>query len=121
MTTNECIRQYLKSVRKKLPCSFAAKTAIIHDLKQSITESNPETDWTMKVLEEKFGTPEEICEGFSNGPMDEALRKKIRKIRLFLILSATIGILLIGILLGVVIYSLSSNDTTVIITNYNGN
>lgn len=121
MTSNECIRQYLKSVRKKLPCSFTAKTAIIHDLKQSITESDPETDWTMKVLEEKFGTPEEICEGFSNGPMDETLRKKIRKIRLILILSATICVLLIGILLGAMITSLSGNESNVIVSNYQYN
>lgn len=118
MVSNKNIKQYLKLVRKSLPCSPAVKTAILSELKQSILTSEEERDWTVEELQDRFGTPEEIGEGFSHGGLTEELRRKVRKIRVAYILSAVSLSLLIVFLLCALANSLDTSDANVFVTNY---
>lgn len=75
-TSKKSIRTYLKTIRKKLPCSISIRTAIIQDLKQTILANEACQEWTFDKLQEEFGTPDEIAVGFSNGSLNDHLRKK---------------------------------------------
>lgn len=117
MVSNKNVKQYLKLVRKSLPCSPAVKAAILSELKQSIANEG-ERDWTIEELQDRFGTPEEIGEGFSHGGLTEELRQKVRKIRVAYILSAVSLSLLIVFLLCALANSLDTSDANVFVTNY---
>lgn len=117
-TSKKSIRTYLKTIRKKLPCSISIRTAIIQDLKQTILANEACQEWTFDKLQEEFGTPDEIAVGFSNGSLNDHLRKKVRHIRIAFIISAVLFILLISFLLCVLADVFSSNSTDVTITNY---
>ena len=82
MTLNKNAKQYLKLIRKKLPCSLAARNAIIYDLKQNIIATDTNCEWTRESLEERFGTPAEIADGFCSGELPKELQKRITKSKL---------------------------------------
>ena len=118
MTFNKSVKQYLKSVRKSLPCSLAEKSAIIYDLKQNILATDTNDEWTTASLEERFGTSDEIANGFCGGDLPKELHKKIIKSKLFYWITLGACALVLCILLCVFVSIYSSNSASTMISNY---
>lgn len=77
MCVNKAIKKYLKSVQRQLPCSYLVKKAIIKELRQTISEDYENQNVTLEELTNKYGTPEEIAEGFQCADISKRLHKRV--------------------------------------------
>ncbi len=118
MTLNKNVKQYLKLIHKKLPCSLAAKNAIIYDLKQNIIAADTNCEWTRERLEERFSTPEEIANGFCSGDLPKELQKRIIKSKLLYRITFGGCFLILCILICVFVFFNLSHSTSTTISNY---
>ena len=117
MILSRSVKQYLKSVRKSLPCSMAEKSAIIYDLKQNILAADTDQEWTVESLEERFGTSDEIADGFCSGDLPKELNKKVSKFKVINRIILSVCILLICLLLCAFVYSHLTRSANTSITN----
>lgn len=84
-------KTYLKNVKKELNCSFALKRYFVNDLKNKILDSNVNYD-TLEELENSFGSPIEIRDGFKDLNL-KYLKSKV--IKMYILLTIIVIILLI--------------------------
>ena len=78
MGSYDCgVKQYIRSIRRELPCSGKKKRQFISQIRCSITDflqENPEAD--LEAVQAHFGTKQEIVEDFvRNEDASDLLRK----------------------------------------------
>lgn len=114
MCVNKAIKKYLKSVQRQLPCSYLVKKAIIKELRQTISEDYENQNVTLEELTNKYGTPEEIAEGFQCADSSKRLHKRVVIMRTAI--ACAVAIVVILAVIAIVLACTSGSDTYT--TNY---
>ena len=114
MRVNKAIKKYLKSVQRQLPCSYLVKKAIIKELRQTISEDYENQNVTLEELTNKYGTPEEIAEGFQCADSSKRLHKRVVIMRAAI--ACAVAIVVILAVIAIVLACTSGSDTYT--TNY---
>ena len=99
------IKQYYRQISRHLSCANRRKKQIIEDIRsgvESFLEENPEAD--ISVVVERFGTPEQITEGYLNemdtGEMRKCLNTQKRVLGVLItVAAATLAIWLIAVII----------------------
>ena len=109
MCVNKAIKKYLKSVQRQLPCSYLVKKAIIKELRQTISEDYENQNVTLEELTNKYGTPEEIAEGFQCADISKKLHKRVVIMRAAI--ACAVAIVVILTVIAIVLACTSGGDT----------
>lgn len=99
------IKQYYRQISRHLSCANRRKKQIIEDIRsgvESFLEENPEAD--ISVVIERFGTPEQITEGYLNemdtGEMRKCLNTQKRVLGVLItVAAAALAIWLIAVII----------------------
>ena len=99
------IKQYYRQISRHLSCANRRKKQIIEDIRsgvESFLEENPEAD--ISVVIERFGTPEQITEGYLNemdtGEMRKCLNTHKRVLGVLItVAAAALAIWLIAVII----------------------
>ena len=100
MGSNLTKTEYLKAVKKSLPCSRIMKKAIIAELENEIDlflEENPAA--SVADLTERFGTAEDIAGSFSARNDLDSLKKKVKRNKVLVLGACCIILILVIVLL----------------------
>ena len=99
------IKQYYRQISRHLSCANRRKKQIIEDIRsgvESFLEENPEAD--ISAVIERFGTPEQITEGYLNemdtGEMRKCLNTQKRVLGVLItVAAAALAIWLIAVII----------------------
>ena len=73
------LNRYYRQIRRQLSCTPERKRRIIEDIRsgvESFLEENPDAD--MAAVTARFGTPEQITEGYLNEMDTKEIQKQLR-------------------------------------------
>ena len=109
MNTDRIVKQYLKSIQKELPFSYLTSKVILKEIRQAISESKVDHNWTLEELNSNFGTPAEIAASFQSTDTNKTLHKKIVKMRAVII---GVCIFVVFLITFVIILATTNGDNT---------
>ena len=111
MKMNNVINQYIKLVKKHLPCKLATRWVIGKEIKAAILDRFADAEEiSLEMLCDEFGTPEEVANSFLESSYVGETRKRIKWINIIVtcVCIVAIAVLALGIVL---IFESSSNYT----------
>ena len=101
---NKLIKIYLKDVSSKLTCPRSVRSVFISELKNEIEDLIKEKrDLTYEMLCERYGSPDEIANGFYDrsdySRLLQKAKKKAKRWKILCIIAAILLVLAIGLII----------------------
>ena len=112
---NKLIKSYLKDVSSKLTCPRSVRSVFISELKNEIEDLIKEKrDLTYEMLCERYGSPDEIANGFyDRSDYSRLLQKAKKKAKRWKIL-CIIAVILLALAIGYLVYA------SIVLVSYSG-
>ena len=101
---NKLIKIYLKDVSSKLTCPRSVRSVFISELKNEIEDLIKEKrDLTYEMLCERYGSPDEIANGFYDrsdySKLLQKAKKRAKRWKILCIIAAILLVLAIGLII----------------------
>ena len=94
---NQAVKQYLKEIKKQLPCSASQKKRYMEHITDSVSDYvGQHSDCNFEELCKAFGTPEEIADAYISDLSADEFSKKTSTKKVVLV-SIVLGVILVGV------------------------